>query len=331
MSVSCRRYDSTTTKSSPPNSSASTAATPEDISNIVEKLESDPELLRMVMDEMKPEARRKLIVAGGAMEWFGREKVAFEVSEADYDKDRVISPKDFDRWFDSALKRHQAKKGDTPAAAAPGLPVPFFALVLIAVEAGLPFVGFGFLDNATMILAGDAIDRTLGMYLHCSVMASAAMGNVVSGCMGMQVHGFIEKLVMRFNLPVPPLSEDQRRSQRVFLAGHLGGTLGIFIGLSLGMMPLLFISHDEEKAEQKIFDSLDKNHDGTVTISEIMKALTNVVGVDHVDQTVVEGVVKFYSGGASNLTFEQFQAIYKDLKDPKKDSSTTANKEANKA
>ena len=32
----------------------------------------------------------------------------------------------------------------------------------------VPFIGFGFLDNAVMIIAGDYIDSTLGVAFHIS-------------------------------------------------------------------------------------------------------------------------------------------------------------------
>ena len=213
---------------------------------IAETLATNPQMLQRVVEVMSPESRRRLVIQGGAYEWFGKDSMQREVAAADDDKDFQISPKDFDKWFEGALKRKTVgeKFADAPSGSLAER-VSFGALVLIAIEAGLPFVGFGFLDNATMILAGDAIDKTIGLWIHCSVMASAAMGNVVSGVMGMQVHGFIEKLVHRLNLPMPVLSEEQRQSNRVFFAGHIGGTLGIAIGLSLGMVPLLLIRTDD--------------------------------------------------------------------------------------
>ena len=40
----------------------------------------------------------------------------------------------------------------------------------------IPFVGFGFLDNALMIIAGDYIDTTIGVALGISTMAAAGFG-----------------------------------------------------------------------------------------------------------------------------------------------------------
>ena len=44
----------------------------------------------------------------------------------------------------------------------------------LALANGVPFVGFGFADNVIMILAGDAIDASLGVKLGLSTLAAAA-------------------------------------------------------------------------------------------------------------------------------------------------------------
>ncbi|KAG8343884.1 hypothetical protein TRVL_05294 [Trypanosoma vivax] len=207
---------------------------------LAQGLESDPELLVNMLRSLDPQSRRRLIVAGGAMEWFGKESVVSEVQRADADKDRFISPKDFDHWLGSALRRRQKEKCLTEVND-DGTDVPCRTLVWVAFVAGLPFVGFGFLDNALMILAGDMINSTVGMYLNCSVQACAAMGNTFSGVLGMQFHGVIDKAVQNINVKVPSLTERQMKSGRVFFAGHIGGTIGITMGLLLGMLPLLVI------------------------------------------------------------------------------------------
>ncbi|XP_025065685.1 transmembrane protein 65 isoform X2 [Alligator sinensis] len=49
----------------------------------------------------------------------------------------------------------------------------------------LPFVGFGFLDNAIMIAAGTQIELSIGVVLGISTMAAAALGNLVSDLAGL--------------------------------------------------------------------------------------------------------------------------------------------------
>eukprot|EP00758_Cryptobia_borreli_P005834 Tbor_TRINITY_DN5001_c0_g3::TRINITY_DN5001_c0_g3_i1::g.14417::m.14417 len=293
------------------------------VQSIVKALESDEQLLENVLDKMNPESRRRLVIAGGAAEWFGKEKIEQEVAAADVDKDQFISPKDFDNWFSSAIRRFpENRERELSNATVNPYAVPLGSLVLIAIEAGLPFVGFGFLDNSAMIIAGDAIDQTLGMYLHCSVMASAAMGNVVSGMCGMQVHGLIENTVHRLKLPTPILTEEQRKSQRVFMAGHLGGTLGIAIGLLLGMLPLLVIHDEDHKIEVSIFNTLDSNGDGEVSPAELRKGLGRI-GMNITDESA-EKMIQFYSNGKSTLSLEGFKDLCKDIK------SKIENEEKNK-
>lgn len=291
-------------------------------------IENDPRILMEVVADLDPEDRRRLVVAGGAMEWFGKDSAAHEVEKADVDKDRAISPKDFDHWFESALKRKQEEQkkrnelllnSNSPAAAAAAAPVtsgskiPLSALVLIAVEAGLPFVGFGFLDNATMILAGDAIDSTLGFYLNCSVLASAAMGNVCSGILGMQVHGLIDKAVQKLNFNTPVLTEEMMRDRRVFFAGHIGGTVGIMIGLLLGMLPLLFLGRSDanEKADYAMFQRWDKNGSGYIDQPEFAQVLAEL-GLCNTDEKAKMLIERY--GSDNRVSFEQFSRLKSDVR-----------------
>jgi hypothetical protein len=292
---------------------------PEDVAAIVQQLEKDPRLLEEVMERMHPESRRRLVIAGGALEWFGRDHVAKEVDSADADRDRLISPKDFDKWFEHALKKREQQQAAKAAeavnaeaqATGPIQPeVPLRVLLLVALEAGLPFVGFGFLDNATMIVAGDAIDHSVGFYFNLSVMASAAMGNVCSGVMGMQVHGFIEKAVQKLNFDIPPLTEEQRRGRRVFLAGHAGGTIGIMLGLTLGMLPLLFIHDEDAKADQAVFTKW-AHSSGFLEERELLLGLTEM-GLSVSSGAVGQIVSKF--GTEGKLSFEQFKELCKHLR-----------------
>ena len=63
--------------------------------------------------------------------------------------------------------------------------IPPGALMLIAVQHGVPFLGFGFIDNAIMILAGDSIDITLGAKFGISSIAAAAIGNIFADVSGL--------------------------------------------------------------------------------------------------------------------------------------------------
>lgn len=67
-------------------------------------------------------------------------------------------------------------------------------LFRLALIAGIPFVGFGFVDNAIMLLAGDAIDASLGMKLGISTLAAAGLGNLISDVLGIGAGEMIEVL-----------------------------------------------------------------------------------------------------------------------------------------
>jgi len=54
----------------------------------------------------------------------------------------------------------------------------------LGIQQGLPFVGFGFLDNFIMIVAGESIETFLGASLVISTMAAAALGNTLSDVFG---------------------------------------------------------------------------------------------------------------------------------------------------
>ena len=70
----------------------------------------------------------------------------------------------------------------------------------------IPFIGFGFLDNFIMILAGEYIEHTIGLTFHFSVMACAALGNTISDVCGIGLAGYVETLCVKMGLPVPTLT-----------------------------------------------------------------------------------------------------------------------------
>ncbi|XP_065485306.1 transmembrane protein 65 isoform X2 [Caloenas nicobarica] len=115
----------------------------------------------------------------------------------------------------------------------------------------LPFVGFGFLDNAIMIAAGTQIELSIGVVLGISTMAAAALGNLVSDLAGLGLAGYVEALASRLGLSIPDLTPKQADMWQTRLSAHLGKAIGVTIGCILGMFPLLFIGDEEEKLEEK--------------------------------------------------------------------------------
>ncbi|VEU41837.1 unnamed protein product [Pseudo-nitzschia multistriata] len=119
----------------------------------------------------------------------------------------------------------------------------------VAFTTSLPFVGFGFMDNFILIIAGDYIDASLGVTLGISTMCAAAIGNIVSDVAGIGCAASIENFcATTLNLPVPELSHAQRQLRSVRFASQGGMAIGMTIGCVLGMVPLLFI--DSTKADR---------------------------------------------------------------------------------
>ncbi|XP_055637450.1 uncharacterized protein LOC129776077 isoform X2 [Toxorhynchites rutilus septentrionalis] len=115
----------------------------------------------------------------------------------------------------------------------------------------LPFIGFGFLDNFTMIIAGDYIEHTLGLFMCISTMAAAALGNTISDVIGIGSAFYVEKLAEMIGVRPPkmtPLQLELKTSRR---AANMGRVVGITIGCLLGMCPLLFRDDEEDDAKKE--------------------------------------------------------------------------------
>ncbi|XP_028918261.1 transmembrane protein 65 [Ornithorhynchus anatinus] len=121
----------------------------------------------------------------------------------------------------------------------------------VFIHNALPFVGFGFLDNAIMIVAGTQIELSIGVILGISTMAAAALGNLVSDLAGLGLAGYVEALAARLGLSIPDLTPKQVDMWQTRVSAHLGKGVGVAIGCLLGMFPLLFFGDDEEKLEDK--------------------------------------------------------------------------------
>ncbi|GAB4820023.1 hypothetical protein N2152v2_007069 [Parachlorella kessleri] len=115
-------------------------------------------------------------------------------------------------------------------------------LLAVAIASGLPFVGFGFVDNLVMLVAGEQIDLAFGTRLGISTLASAALGNLVADVVGVSVTHQIQSAVQHIKWAQPPrLSVLQQSLFRVKAAKLGGAVLGVSIGCILGMSPLFFM------------------------------------------------------------------------------------------
>jgi len=155
------------------------------------------------------------------------------------------------------------------AAAAPDLTMRQFAVV--ATVSAIPMIGFGFVDNIIMIVAGDAIDMTLGVTFGLTALAAAGLGNAFSDVCGVYLGGVIETVASKIGVK-PDVSQAQLMSRHGRIAASTGGALGIFFGCILGMVPLLFMDHDDRKLT-KTFADLDTDKDGKINLAGVKKCL----------------------------------------------------------
>ncbi|KAM7384856.1 hypothetical protein PAMA_011964 [Pampus argenteus] len=114
----------------------------------------------------------------------------------------------------------------------------------------IPFVGFGFLDNAIMIAAGTQIELSIGVTLGISTMAAAALGNLVSDLAGLGLAGYVEALATKLGIHGPDLTPKQADMWQTRVSSHMGKAIGVSIGCILGMFPLLFLSDDDDKEKE---------------------------------------------------------------------------------
>ncbi|XP_023815975.1 transmembrane protein 65-like [Oryzias latipes] len=106
------------------------------------------------------------------------------------------------------------------------------AIAQVLFHNAIPFVGFGFLDNAIMIAAGTQIELSIGVTLGISTMAC-----------------YVEALASKLGMQVPDLTPKQVDMWQTRLSSHMGKAIGVSIGCILGMFPLFFLSDDDEDKE----------------------------------------------------------------------------------
>uniref|UniRef100_G1KJI6 Transmembrane protein 65 n=1 Tax=Anolis carolinensis TaxID=28377 RepID=G1KJI6_ANOCA len=92
---------------------------------------------------------------------------------------------------------------------------------LVFFHNAIPFVGFGFFDNAIMIAAVSHFTFWLA--------------------------GYIEAMASRLGLSIPDLTPKQADMWQTRLSAHVGKAIGVTIGCLLGMFPLFFFGDEEEK------------------------------------------------------------------------------------
>ncbi|XP_026830343.1 uncharacterized protein LOC105287406 isoform X2 [Ooceraea biroi] len=115
-------------------------------------------------------------------------------------------------------------------------------LVLVAIANAIPFVGFGFLDNFIMIVAGDQIEMMLNRRFPISTMAAAALGNTVSDVIGIGSVHYVEMFAQKVGFKAPKLTLAQLNLPRTRIAANVGRVIGVTIGCIIGMTPIPIVA-----------------------------------------------------------------------------------------
>jgi len=180
-------------------------------------------------------------------------------------------------------------------------------LAQLGLVSGLPFIGFGIMDNAIMILAGDAIDASLGARLGVSTMAAAALGNTFSNCCGLWAGDWIESLCLRFGIRQPPLTDHQRDSKAARIWKFSATVLCVVTGCLIGMFPLLFKTDRKHlyftDEQEHLYETVFQPHAISLHLFfELMSAATwhhaNAGNVIISEGVPLDSVVMLYSGNA---------------------------------
>ncbi|KAK9297863.1 hypothetical protein QLX08_008614 [Tetragonisca angustula] len=116
-------------------------------------------------------------------------------------------------------------------------------LVLVAIANAIPFIGFGFLDNFIMIVAGDQIETILNKKFPISTMAAAALGNTISDIIGIGSVHYVERFAQSVGFKAPKLTPIQLNLHRTKAAANMGRVIGVTIGCIIGMTPIPIFSY----------------------------------------------------------------------------------------
>ncbi|XP_012152047.1 uncharacterized protein LOC100876782 isoform X2 [Megachile rotundata] len=116
-------------------------------------------------------------------------------------------------------------------------------LILVAIANAIPFIGFGFLDNFIMIVAGDQIEIMLNKRFPISTIAAAALGNTISDIIGIGSVHYVERLAQRIGFEAPKLTPVQLNLKKTKAAANMGRVVGVTIGCLIGMTPIPIFSY----------------------------------------------------------------------------------------
>jgi len=232
-----------------------------------------------------------------------------QVRAADIDSDGVICHAEFRRWL------HTGVGEEDPDVERPNSR----QLSLVTLNAAIPFIVFGLLDNSIMIVGGDVVDDCIGSVFSLSTLACAALANTFADVFGISVGNSVEALTSKVGMPQANLSAEQRKLKVVRRFEQLASSGGILIGCILGMFPLLWIDKDMKRIEA-LFDDMDFDKDGLLTLSECQNLLMDLgltqkrVPLEVTQTALHQFNVAKISLGQFVLAYKEIQVIHEEMK-----------------
>jgi len=325
--------------SSPSSSPPSAAASPPsavleapDVQELLRNLETNRAVQEAFVLSLSDHARRSISILGASAENKSQANVAAldaVLDTADADDDGNISRREFSVWITQQADAEAAEAVEAAAAGGssgdgadgvdaatqqqPPPPPTNRQIMLLGAGVSIPMIGFGFMDNFIMIIAGDAIDASIGTYFGLSMMASAALGNLVSDVMGIGLGDVVDTVAKKAGLPPPELTKAQMAQTRTKLIALLFSSLGIAIGCILGMVPLLFMEDDWTREMRDAFEALDTDGDGTLHASDFMPMFEEL-GVPN-PAAAAAAVVEHIGEDVQSITFKEYLVAMRHLRD----------------
>lgn len=148
----------------------------------------------------------------------------------DENGDGVVSKEEFRAFVERHKIRERHEAGDSMKTSK--------LITLVLVSTAIPYVGFGFMDNFIMIVAGDLIDHSLSTHLGLSTLAAAGLGNLLSDVVGVGAASSIEKRANDLGFQEPAMSDARASRSDISYARVAGAMIGVSIGCVVGMFPL---------------------------------------------------------------------------------------------
>jgi len=288
---------------------------PPSLEQMTSLLNSNPALARQLVKSVNADCSQQIVTAA-----ITRVNPDYIFSRQDTNKDGMVSKEEFTRWYHNELGRggpigkpSLAVAATAASEAAADAPATNRQLAALGLLTAIPMVAFGFVDNFIMVVAGDAIDNSLGVTFGLSAMCAAGFGNTMSDVCGVFLSSSIEKVSGRLGLPDPKLSARQLKQGRVGMVMSLAGALGIAVGCMIGMFPLAFKAEKPEGHHpvQAVFKRMDSEGNGKITLAD-MKKMKLELGIDMADGSLERFVAKADTNHDGEMDLKEFTKLLSD-------------------